>query len=226
VDVNFRKILPVLAVLVVIAGAAAFYWSRQTGGGPTAAGDTAEATPAPGGLLAVTADDMVMGDEKAPVTMIEYASLTCPHCAHFETETFPQIKQQYIDTGKVRFVYRDFPLDALALRASMLAHCAGKERYFGFVQVLFQQQASWDQAEDPEAALASIAKIGGIGKDEFDKCMADQTIEQRVIKTRHDAETGLDIESTPTFFINGQKVAGAKPIEVYQAVINPLLPKN
>jgi len=180
----------------------------------------------PGGILAVTADDMVMGNEKAPVTMIEYASFTCPHCAHFETETFPQIKQDYIDTGKVRFVYRDFPLDALALRAAMLAHCAGKERYFGFVQVLFQQQTSWDQAADPEAALASIAKIGGIGKEEFDKCMGDQTLEQRVVKTRHDAEADLDIESTPTFFINGQKVSGSQPLEVYQAVINPLLPKS
>ncbi len=222
--VNLRKILPVLAVLVLIAGAAAFYWSRQQGAQPVAPGDMAARQP--GGILAVTADDMVMGNEKAPVTMIEYASFTCPHCAHFETETFPQIKQDYIDTGKVRFVYRDFPLDALALRAAMLAHCAGKERYFGFVQVLFQQQTSWDQAADPEAALASIAKIGGIGKDEFDKCMGDQTLEQRVVKTRHDAEADLDIESTPTFFINGQKVSGSQPLEVYQAVINPLLPKS
>ncbi len=224
---DFRKILPILAVLVLIAGGAYFYTIQRQGTPAIPSGGTGEAPASPpGGLLAVAADDMTVGDEKAPVTMVEYASLTCPHCAHFETETFPQLKQAYIDTGKVRFVYRDFPLDALALRAAMLAHCAGKERYFGFLQVLFQQQTSWDQAADPEAALASIAKSGGIGKDAFDKCMADQALEQRIIKTRHDAETDLEIESTPTFFINGQKVAGAKPLEVYEAVIKPLLPTN
>jgi protein-disulfide isomerase len=220
---NLRKILLLVAVLVVVAGAVALYLYKSAGGpGPASTGAV---TTTPEGVLAVTPDDMTLGKADAPVTMIEYASLTCPHCAHFETATFPQIQSAYIDTGKVRFVFRDFPLDPLALRAAILAHCAGKERYFGFVQVLFQNQPDWDQAKDPDAALASIAKIGGIGKEQFDKCLADDALAESVIKTRHDAEKSLTIESTPTFFVNGKKVSGSQPFEAFQQIIDPMLPK-
>ena len=176
-------------------------------------------------LLKPTPDDMGIGKEDAPVTIIEYASLTCPHCARFATETLPQLQKEYIDAGKVRLIYRDFPLNGLALRASILALCAGKERYFGFVETLFQSQATWEEAEDPEAALMNVAKLGGIGKDQYDHCMADDSLAQRVTKSRVDAEKVLEVESTPTFFINGKKFAGARPLEDFEAAINPLLPK-
>ena len=229
-----RKILPLIVVLVLAAGAAFIYWtktqhspaataaSNASGAAGGSAATAASSTPA---VLNVTPEDEVMGKADAPVTMIEYASLTCPHCAHFEGEIFPQIKSAYIDTGKVRFVYRDFPLDALAARAAVLAHCAGHERFFGFLQVLFQNQATWEQADKPEDALAGIAKIGGIGKDQFDRCMADDSLTKRVSQSRLDAEQNLEIESTPTFFINGNKISGAQPFETFQKAIDPLLPK-
>jgi len=223
-DSKLRKILPLVAVLVVVAGAVAFYWYKTQGGAPGVPSMAPEPGKAPGGILAVSSDDMAVGQANAPITIIEYASLTCPHCAHFEADIFPKIKSTYIDTGKVRFVYRDFPLDALALRAAMLAHCAGPERYFGFLQVLFQNQTDWDQAQDPDAALAGIAKIGGIGKAEFDRCLGNESLAQRIIKTRHDAEKSLNIESTPTFFINGKKVSGAQPFEAFEEIIKPMLP--
>ena len=227
-----RKILPLIVVLVLAAGAAFIYWTKTQHGTPavaassasSAATGSAAASSGPA-ILTVTPDDEVMGKPDAPVTMIEYASLTCPHCAHFEGDIFPQIKSAYIDTGKLRFVFRDFPLDALAARAAMLAHCAGHERFFGFLQVLFANQATWEQAEKPEDALAGIAKIGGIGKDQFDRCMTDDSLTKKVSQSRLDAEQNLEIESTPTFFINGDKIAGAQPFEAFQKVIDPLLPK-
>jgi protein-disulfide isomerase len=224
---ELRKILPLLAVLVVAAGAVAFYWVKTHPGAPggPVAGPETGAPPAEG-ILAVTAEDMILGQADAPVTLIEYASLTCPHCAAFEAETLPRLQSAYIDSGKLRLVFRDFPLDPVALRAAMLAHCAGKERYFGFLQVLFQNQADWRDAQDPEAGLAAIAKLGGIGKEEFGRCMADETLAKRVVQSRHDAEKSLTIESTPTFFINGKKVSGAQPFEAFEAIIKPLLPKS
>lgn len=231
---ELRKILPLIVVLVLAAGAAFIYWTKTQHSAPAAAvsstngtpGGSAAAAPSSGpAILNVTSDDEVMGKADAPVTMIEYASLTCPHCAHFEGDIFPQIKSAYIDTGKLRFVYRDFPLDALAVRAAVLAHCAGHERFFGFLQVLFQNQPTWEQAEQPESALAGIAKLGGIGKDQFDHCMADDSLTKRVTQSRLDAEQNLEIESTPTFFINGKKISGAQPYEAFQSAIDPLLPK-
>jgi len=226
--VDFRKIAPILAVLVVAAAAALFYKSKMaegpapvavTGGGPA---------PSEAALLTVTPDDMVMGDPNAPVTIVEYASLTCPHCAHFTEATLPQLKTAYIDSGKVKLVFRDFPLDPFALRAAMLAHCAGKERYFGFIEVLFQNQAGWDHPDDSNAtmaALAGIAKVGGIGKEQFDHCMADDALAQRVSKSRFDAEKSLEIQSTPTFFINGTRLSGSQPFEKFYEAIKPLLNK-
>jgi len=225
-DLKLRKILPVVAVLVVVAGAVALYWFWTQGRAPHIPGMGPPTGAAPEAVLAVTADDMVLGSKDAPVTIVEYASLTCPHCARFEIDTLPRLQTAYIDPGKVRFVFRDFPLDPLALRAAMLAHCAGADRYFGFLQVLFQNQSDWDQAPDPEAALAGIAKLGGIGKEQFDRCMADESLSKRVIQSRHDAEKSLSIESTPTFFINGTKVSGSQPFEAFEEIINPMLPKS
>ena len=122
--------------------------------------------------------DMIMGDDKAPVTVIEYASMTCPHCAHFQETTFPELKKRYIDTGKVRYIFREFPLDSLAAAAFMLARCAGendKSKYFAMVDTLFRQQRQW-AVEKPIPPLLAIAKQAGFTEKTFDACLANQKV--------------------------------------------------
>jgi protein-disulfide isomerase len=130
-----------------------------------------------GTARAAEVSEGVIGDPNAPVTMIEYSSLTCPHCAAFHKETLPGLKERYIDTGKVRLVLRDFPLDETALKAAVIAHCAGPERYPTFVDVFFNQQESWARAGDPVAALKQLAKLGGLAETEIDACLADKSME-------------------------------------------------
>ncbi len=167
--------------------------------------------------------DMVLGNENAAVTVIEYASLTCPHCAHFHETTFPDLKSAYIDTGKIKFVYRDFPLDEPALRASILARCAGAGRFFGFIDVLFEQQPNWARAADPVAALARLGRLGGVGAKQFDACMADRELIDSVLKSRFDAGNQYDINSTPSFIVNGKLHAGALTFAEFEKILQPLL---
>ena len=167
--------------------------------------------------------EIVLGDENAPVTIIEYASLTCSHCASFHRETLPEIKQRYIDTGKARLVYRDYPLDQVAVMAAVLAHCAGKERFFGFLDVLFRSQNLWMRASDPREALARIGRLGGLSRSDMDACFADGELESSIYASRVDGAKEFDIRSTPTFIINGEIVAGAQPIEQIASVIDRLL---
>lgn len=167
--------------------------------------------------------EMALGDPEAPVKILEFASMTCPHCATFHRDTFPALKRDYIDTGKVYFVFRDFPLDRYALQASMLARCAGKERYFGFIDVLFEQQSSWSRASDPTQALARIGKLGGIGSKAFEACMADQELQDQILRSRLDGSREYEITSTPSFVINGNVHAGALPIDAFSKLIEPHL---
>lgn len=157
--------------------------------------------------------DLVLGDPDAPIEIIEYASFTCPHCAAFHNDTLPGLKQNWIDTGKAKLVFRDFPLDQLALRAAMLARCAGEKSYFAFVDVLFKRQASWSRASDPMAALEQIGRLGGIGPSRFEACMNDEDLANVVLQSRVDAAQKFDISSTPTLIINGEKHAGALPYD-------------
>lgn len=167
--------------------------------------------------------DVIMGDENAPVTIIEYSSMTCPHCAHFHREILPRIKEAYIDTGKARLVFRDFPLDKVAVMASVLAHCAGRERFFGFVDVLFRSQATWARASDPREALARVGRLGGLSRSAMDACYADAELEKSIYASRVNGSKEFDIKSTPTFIINGEKVAGAQPFEYFAAIIDRIL---
>lgn len=164
-----------------------------------------------------------LGDPAAPVTIIEYSSLTCPHCAAFQKETLPGLKTRYIDTGKVHFVMRDFPLDQIALRAAVIAHCAGPERYPAFVDVFFQQQASWIRAADPVQALKQLARLGGLGTEQADACLADKAMEDAVLKSRLEAQQKFEVKSTPTFIVNGKSYSGEKSVEDFAAIIDPLL---
>lgn len=170
--------------------------------------------------------DMVIGKADAPVTIIEYASMTCPHCASFHLETLPKLKSAYIDEGKVKLIFREFPLDQLALRGAMLARCAGAERYFGYVDVLFRQQRAWAGSSDPIAALQRIARLGGMTEDEFRACMSNEPLAQSIVATRMDGEKKHSITSTPTIIVGDKKSDGAPTWEELDAMIKPLLPKS
>jgi protein-disulfide isomerase len=151
--------------------------------------------------------DVWVGKEDAPVTMVEYASMTCSHCAAFHNETFPLLKKNYIDTGKVRFVLREFPLDALAAAAFMLARCAGDKRE-AMVDLLFAQQKNWAFVDKPLDALSNLVKQAGIGSEQFQKCLDDKQLYQNVLAVRQRGGEKFGVDSTPTFFINGVRRNG------------------
>ena len=159
--------------------------------------------------------DMVLGADNAPVTIIEYASMTCSHCADFHNKTFPKLKERYIDTGKVRFIMREFPLDPLAAGAFMLARCAGKDdknKYFAMVETLFHQQRDW-LVQRPLDPLKAIAKQAGFSEQTFEQCLANQQVLNGIEQVRQRAAEKLGVNSTPTFFINGKIQRGAISIE-------------
>jgi protein-disulfide isomerase len=167
--------------------------------------------PARADAPTITPDDRVLGKADAPVTIIEYFSLTCPHCADFAEHTFPKVKAEWIDTGKAKLVYRDYPLDRNALKAAMVARCGPPERYPAFVETLFQQQLVWGPQQDPTTALKRIASLGGISPEQFDKCVADEALSKAIVAGEFEAKQKYGVESTPTFFINGKKFTGAQP---------------
>ena len=167
--------------------------------------------------------DMELGDKNAPITVYEYASLTCSHCAAFSKETFPEVKKNYIDTGKVRWVLRDFPFDPVATAAFMLAHCAGPERYFGFIEVLFRTQEQWAFVDTPMEELKKIAKQGGFSDESFDACMKNQEIFNHVKAVAQRAAQTFNVRSTPTFFINGERVEGAIPYKDFDEILKKKL---
>lgn len=164
-----------------------------------------------------------MGQASAPMVVQEFFSLTCSHCGAFGRDTWPQVKRELVQTGKIRFIWRDFPLDQIALRAAVIAHCAGPERYPAFVDVFFQQQASWIRAADPVQALKQLARLGGLGAEQADACLADKAMEDAVLKSRLEAQQKFDVKSTPTFIVNGKSYSGEKSVEDFAAIIDPLL---
>jgi protein-disulfide isomerase len=202
----------------------------------TAPAQTAPAQKAPAQTAQVPAgqprtteamlQDRVLGNPDAPVTIIEYASMTCPHCASFHAGTLPELKKRYVDTGKAKLIFRDFPLDAVALRASMLARCAPAERYYGVLDVLFRSQDGWSRAQDPLQALAQTGRLAGVGQQEFEACMANQDLLNGVVNIRLEGERRFKVESTPTFVIRRgdreERIGGAQPIERFAEAIDRL----
>jgi len=164
-------------------------------------------------------DDRILGKADAPITIVEYASLTCPHCAAFARDTLPKIKAEWIDPGKAKLVFRDFPLDGSAVKASVLARCAPPEKFYGFIDVLFSSQESWARNPDPTPGLARIAKLGGMSEEQLNACMADNALQDKVLASRLTAEKEYKVESTPTFFINGTKLTGALPYEQFDEAL-------
>jgi len=199
------------------------------GGAVATLGETALAAPAgpqtvsieelmsPGAL-----PDQVLGAAEAPVTIVEYASMTCPHCAAFHETTYPELKKRYIDSGKVRFIFREFPLDPLAAAGFMLARCAGDGKYYPMIETLFHQQKTW-AVQKPIPPLLAIAKQAGFSQQSFEQCLANQKLLEDIEKVRERAANKFGVASTPTFFINGERVTGAISIEELEKKIQPYL---
>ncbi len=169
--------------------------------------------------------DMAIGDPKASVTVIEYASMTCPHCADFQEKTFPDIKKKYIDTGKIRYIFREFPLDNLAAAVFMLARCnadTNADKYFSFVDVMFRQQRTW-AVEKPLDPLLTLSKQAGFTKESFDACLSNQKILDGIEAIRQRAVDKFKVNSTPSFFINGKLYSGAMSTEEMSKAIDPLI---
>lgn len=167
--------------------------------------------------------EQALGDPNAPVIVVEYASATCGYCASFHKNTYPGLKEQYIDTGKVYFVFREFPLDALAAAAFMLARCVPEGTYFDFVDLLFEKQRDWAFTDKPVDALFAMAKQGGLSRADFDKCLSNQELLDGINQVRQRAEQEFQVRSTPTFFVNGRLAAGDKSLEEMEAMFEPYL---
>lgn len=165
--------------------------------------------------------EMALGPENAKVVVVEYASASCPHCANFYKETFPALKKDYIDTGKIRFIFREFPHNQPALAAFMLARCAPKEKYFPLIDMFFEQQDTWLAA--PLEGLQKIAQLAGMTKESFDACLKNEEVAKGIIAVRDKAEKDFGVDSIPTFFINGELLKGETSIEEFRKRIDPLL---
>jgi protein-disulfide isomerase len=173
--------------------------------------------PSAGGPLG----DVVLGPQDAKVTIIEYASLTCPHCAAFHTTTYPTLKERYIDAGKVRYVLREFPLDPLATAGFMLARWE-PGKYYPVVDLLFARQRNWAFGDKPLDALRALMRQAGFSQEKFESCLRDQKLYDAVIAVRERGEK-LGVNSTPTFFINGQRHPGNLSIDDLEKILKPLL---
>ena len=184
---------------------------------PKSAGKVDVATlMAPGAL-----PEMSIGSADAKVTVVEYASMTCGHCGAFHASTFPALKEKYVDTGKVRFIFREFPFDPLAEAGFMLARC-NEAQFYPMISALFTSQSTWVKAEKPSEALFQISKRAGYSQESFNTCLQNTELLEKIRAVRAAGEK-LGVESTPTFFVNGEKYPGNKSIEAFSAIIDPLL---
>lgn len=169
--------------------------------------------------------DLSIGKADAPVTIVEYASMTCGHCANFHNKVFPALKEKYIDTGKVRFIFREFPLDNLAAAASMLARCTGGDKAYPLIGALFKTQEQWAFVRgNPVPELFKVAKQAGYTQEAFDKCLRDDALLEKLTSIRDKASKEFGVNSTPTFFINGKRLTGrSDQVETFDQAIAPLL---
>ncbi len=166
--------------------------------------------------------EKIFGAADAPVTVIEYASLTCHHCMNFHTRTWPDFKAKYVGTGKVRFIIREFPLDPLAMAGFMLARCAGEDKWYAVVDMFYKTQEGWAHSDKPLDGLTQAMRQAGMGKDGVEACLKREDLYQGIRQVSERGK-GFGVDSTPTFFVNGEKHVGALTIEQFDAILAPLL---
>ena len=176
-------------------------------------------------FLNISEDDFVIGDENAPITIIEYASLSCSHCSDFHNNTLGKLKNEYIDTGKVRFVFRDFPFNYPALLGSMVLRCIPGDVRYDYMNALFQLQPNWVDRDNAKTTqeLFKIMQSGGMTKEEFDTCITNVDLENKILQGVIGAQNEFNIQSTPSFLINGILVEGNKSIKEFRQIINKIL---
>jgi protein-disulfide isomerase len=228
----------ILALFLAVAVLGGLAWKATTGDVAAATAPASVSTPAASPASSkvstpgVDSDPLfaehAMGSPSAPVTIIEYSSLTCPHCADFLATVFPKLKTDYIDTGKVYFISRDFPLDEPGLKAAMMARCAPADRYFPLIDMLFSGQKTWALAADPVAQMQPLGKFAGMSESDIKSCLANQKLEDFIVAERKDGEDHYKITSTPTFIFNNgaAQFSGDQPYDKFQATIDPLLAKK
>jgi protein-disulfide isomerase len=169
--------------------------------------------------------DVVEGQANAPVTVVEYASMTCSHCAAFATKVYPTLQSKYIDTGKAKLILREFPLDPLATAGFMLARCSGDKRE-AMIELLFAQQKNWAFVDRPLDGLLNVVKQTGMTQETFERCLKDQALYDKINMVRDRGAEKFGVNATPTFFINGKRVSGEMTVEQLDKEIAPLLPKG
>ena len=170
--------------------------------------------------------DIVQGKADAPVTMVEYASMTCTHCAHFHETVYPTLIKDYVDTGKVKFILREFPLDPLATAAFMLGRCAGPDKRTAVVDLLFSTQKNWAFVDKPLEALTGILKQTGMSKVAFEACLKDQKLYDQVNEVRDRGSKKFDVTATPTLYVNGTKVTGEVNTQTLGKILDPMVAKK
>ena len=215
-----------LSCLLLATGTAGgFADDRATQPGPTAPTPAPAADTVNTGQLMIPGplEEKTLGDPQAPVTVVEYVSMTCPHCARFATDTFPAFKAKYIDTGKAFYILREFPLDQLALVAIAGARCAPGDKFFEIVERLFREQQDWAFVNQPAPALISRLADEGLTKEQFTTCLNDSTLIQNIMNVEDRASKAFGVEGTPTFFFNGQRHVGELTMAQADALMEPLL---
>jgi protein-disulfide isomerase len=167
--------------------------------------------------------EMELGDAAAPVTIVEYMSMTCPHCKSFHENTFGEIKKNYIETGKVRFIVREFPFDPAAAATIMLARCAPEGQFFPLIDLFFKQQSSWARSQDVRGELEKLTKLAGFTQEEFNACLTNQQLLDDVTEVRNRGANDYGVQSTPTFIVNGKRYSGDMSVDKMSALIDSLL---
>lgn len=190
------------ALVVLLGGLAYWIWGGSSGGPQVASGPCK-----PIETFEVTAADYTEGKADAPLTLIEFASMTCTHCAHFTTEVLPQIKANYIDKGHVRYVFREFPLDRVALAASVAGRCLAREAYLPYVEMMYSELQTWVTQQDQRSAIKEMARRAGMSGDEFEKCLSTEDDAKKVVASMETASKNYCIGSTPSFLLNGKGIA-------------------
>ena len=216
-----KRLIPIIAAAAVAFGGVYLWQSTNQNATelvPFGSANAQEAAAVDKELV----KEMTLGDENAPVKVIEYASATCPHCKSFHVNTFKDVKANYIDTGKVHFTYREVYFDRFGLWAGMVARCGGGDNYFGIINLVFEQQSTWTKGETPLDIAENLKKIGrtaGLTTDQLDACLQDEALAQAMIAVYEDNAKADGIRSTPSFMINGTLVAGDQSYDAFSALI-------